>query len=70
MHEEFVDDGVANGIRGLKRRKIGAVGADALARQAVGGAHALRLLIEVADSAQYEDAVVVGASCCGQIFER
>src|SRR5690348_6720166 len=53
----------------FKRRQVCAVGSDALMGEAVGGGDAARLLIEVADGAQDEDALPVDAACLCEVFE-
>ena len=49
MIDQFVHYHVPDGVGGFKGRQIGAVGADALARKAIRGAHAARLPVEIAD---------------------
>ena len=69
-HDQLMHHGVAHGVRGLQRRQVAGVLADALRGQALGCGHAARLAVVVAHGAQDEHAAEIDTSGVGQEFER
>src|SRR5665213_3130311 len=70
MGEEVTYNHMAHPVCGLKRREIGGVLADTLSGKALWGGEAARLPVEVAYSAQNQDALSIDATCIGEKFQR